>query len=164
MIATNTIGQGDSRLLAFGPINDSGEQIIRAYPSMRWPSKANVHVAIVFIYRGRWDGLVFLDDVEVPNIDSHLSASAPEIGIQQLAENGQHCFIGSKPMGMGWFLSPDEAESLLSSDPRHSDLVMPILNGKEINSRLDHSPERWALTFYDWPLQKAQGYPDCMKL
>ena len=164
MISTNTIGQGDSRLLAFGPLDESGDRIIRAHPSRQWPSAANVHVAIIFIYRSNWEGIVVLDDSLVSNIDPHLTATSPEADLHQLAENDNRCFMGSKPLGMGWFLEDKEAESLIASDLRHSELILPMLNGREINSRIDHTPERWALTFYDWPLHKAQEYTACMKI
>ncbi len=41
---------------------------------------------------------------------------------------------------------------------------VPYLNGEDLNSRPDQSPSRWVINFHDWPLERAETYPDCMKI
>ena len=43
-------------------------------------------------------------------------------------------------------------------------MLFPYLNGEDLNSRPDQSPSRWVINFHDWPLEKAETYPDCMKI
>ena len=41
---------------------------------------------------------------------------------------------------------------------------MPYLNGEDLNSRPDCSASRWVINFRDWPLERAEQYPDCIEL
>jgi hypothetical protein len=65
---------------------------------------------------------------------------------------------------MGFVLSPEEAQALIERDPRNRDVLFPYLNGEDLNSRPDQSPSRWVINFHDWPLERAETYPDCMKI
>jgi hypothetical protein len=38
------------------------------------------------------------------------------------------------------------------------------LNGEDLNSRPDQSASRWIINFRDWPLERAEQYPDCMRI
>jgi len=164
MIATNTLGQGDSRILALESPLKAGATLLRAHSSFRWPATANVYVSIVHIYKGSWNGVCTLDGEKVLAISPYLQSHGLGAQPQRLAANAEQCFIGSKPMGMGWFLSDEEAKRLLALDRHNHDIVFELLNGKDINSRVDHSPSRWALTFHDWPLERAEEYPACLAI
>jgi hypothetical protein len=59
---------------------------------------------------------------------------------------------------------PEEAETLFAADPRNAEVVMPYLNGEDLNSRPDCSASRWVVNFRDWPLERAEHYPDCIEL
>ncbi|MGO9294504.1 MAG: type IIL restriction-modification enzyme MmeI, partial [Streptosporangiaceae bacterium] len=52
----------------------------------------------------------------------------------------------------------------IAADPRNAHVLFPYLNGEDLNSRPDSSPSRWVIDFNDWPLEKAERYPDILGL
>lgn len=82
----------------------------------------------------------------------------------RLAANADKSFIGSYVLGMGFTMMPEEAQALIAKDTRNKDVLFPYLNGEDLNSRPDQSPSRWVINFFDWPLEKAEAYPDCMAI
>jgi ketosteroid isomerase-like protein len=36
------------------------------------------------------------------------------------------------------------------------------MNGEDVNRASDHSASRFVINFWDWPLERAQVYPDCL--
>ena len=65
---------------------------------------------------------------------------------------------------MGFVLEPEEAQALIAKDPRNREALFPYLNGEDLNSRPDQSPSRWVINFHDWPLEKAESFPDLMQI
>ncbi len=72
--------------------------------------------------------------------------------------------MGSKVYGMGFILTDQEAKELTSREPRNSDVIMQYLTGEDLNSRPDQSPSRYVINFFDWPLERAESYPDCISI
>ncbi len=56
---------------------------------------------------------------------------------------------------MGFILEPDEAQALIVKDAKNKDVLYPYLNGQDLNSNPDQSPSRWAINFFDWPLERG---------
>jgi hypothetical protein len=52
-------------------------------------------------------------------------------------------------------LDLSEGNELISHDKRNCDVIFPYLNGDDLNSRPDQSPSRWAINFFDWPLDRS---------
>jgi len=52
----------------------------------------------------------------------------------------------------------------LRKNTRNKDVVCPFLNGEDLNGNPDQSPSRLVINFYDWPLEKAESYPDAMAI
>lgn len=160
LLATNTIGQGDTREVGLEQLTASGWTISRAVPSRPWPGGANLEVAHLWLHRGGWSGSRWLDDVEVRGITPSLEPQSRVSGpAHRLVANGGKSFQGSNVLGMGFVLTPDQAEALIARDERNRDVVMPYLNGEDLNSRPDQSASRWVINFRDWPIERAQGYP-----
>ena len=59
-----------------------------------------------------------------------------------------------------FLLSREEAGRLRSSDPRNAEVIMPFINGKELNNEPNQAPGRSIINFRDWPLEQAQEYPE----
>lgn len=165
LLATNTIGQGDTREVGLDQITTAGYTIPRAVPSRKWPGTASLEVAHVWLRHGNWRGLYMLDDKSVEGITSFLTSPGTVRGKPQiLIANADKSFIGSYVLGMGFVLTPNEAQALIEKDPHNRDVLFPYLNGEDLNSRPDQSPSRWVINFHDWPLEQAETYPDCMKI
>ena len=93
----------------------------------------------------------------------------------RLVANAGKSFQGSIVLGMGFVLTPEEAQALIEKDGRNRDALFPYLNGEDLNSRWDQSPSRWVINFHDWPLDRtsvpagyggpvAADYPDCLSI
>ncbi len=58
-------------------------------------------------------------------------------------------------LGMGFVMTPEEAQAIIDKDVRNKDVLYPYLNGEDLNSRPDQSPSRWIVNFHDWPLDRS---------
>ncbi len=159
-IATNTIGQGETREIGLERLLSEGCTIPRAVPSRKWPGNATVEVANVWIRQGSWEGATVLDDRHVSGIDAFLAVPGLELGDPfDLAEDDDLAFQGSNIRGVGFILEPEEAAGLISDDPRNRDVLFPYVIGQDVNLRPDQSPSRWVINFFDWDREKADSYP-----
>ena len=165
LLATNTIAQGDTREVSLDQIEEQGGSIVRAIQSCKWPGSANLEVAHLWLKKGLWTGRFYLNDKEVSGITTFLTAPGLTTGNpHRLAANAEKSFIGPIVLGMGFTLSPEEARLLIQIDPRNRDVLFPYLSGEDITTRPDQSPSRWVINFHNWPLEKAEEYPDCIRI
>ena len=44
-------------------------------------------------------------------------------------------FEGSHFLGDGFLLSENEAQQMIAADSKNTDVIFPVLNGKEINTK-----------------------------
>ena len=77
-----------------------------------------------------------------------------------VVENRDRVFQGSIFLGEGFLLTHEEADRLRASDPCNAEVIMPIINGKELNNKPDQAPGRSIINYRDWPMEKAQNYPE----
>jgi hypothetical protein len=165
LVATNTISQGDTRQVGLDQITNSGCTIIRAISSCKWPGAASLEISCVWMTHSKWSGSIILDGQAVANINSQLTESRLNKSKPYcLIANASYSFAGSKLDAIGFVLDPQEAQSLITKDSRNRDVLFPYLNGEDLNSHPNQSPSRWVINFYDWPLEKAETYGDCMKI
>jgi hypothetical protein len=47
---------------------------------------------------------------------------------------------------------------------RNQDVLFPFLNAEDLNTHPSQLPSRWVINFFEWPLEKAETYPDCIKI
>ncbi len=168
MIATNTLGQGDTRESGLKVILAQGGRIAFARRFVRWPGQASVEVNLVVIEAPRagktpGDGGALLDDRPVAAISSRLDAE-PDGEPARLRQNDGKAFIGDYVRGIGFVLEAAEAEALLARDPRTADCLFPYLNGDDLNAHPAQQPGRWVICFHDWDLARAQQYPDLLRI
>jgi hypothetical protein len=165
LLATNTIAQGDTREVGLDHLCNNGCVIPRAVPSRPWPGVASLEVAHVWVRRGHWKGPFHLDDNPTHGISPFLTPPGTVSGTPyRLKANEGKSFQGSIVLGMGFVLTPDEANSLIVKDARNKEVLFPYLNGEDLNSRPDQSPSRWVINFFDWPIERAMEYPDCFRI
>jgi hypothetical protein len=81
-----------------------------------------------------------------------------------LPQNAKKSFQGSIVLGKGFVLTIEEAERLISKDPRNKDVLFPYLNGDDLNNDPEQKPSRWVINFFDWTEEKARTYPDCFEI
>lgn len=165
LLATNTIGQGDTREVGLDRLIADRHGIYRAVRSTPWPSGANLEISKVWLRRGEWGGTADLDDTLVGGITPSLEARSRVSGpAHRLAANVDQSFIGSFVNGIGFVLDPEKAIELIERDPRNRDVLFPYLNGHDLNSSPTQAPSRWVINFHDWPLERAEQYQECLEI
>ncbi len=176
VLATNTISQGDTRVAGLDHLTASGLVIYRAIATQRWPGTANLEVASVWTRRGIWAGTSLLDEKEVESITSLLTPSGQITGTpHRLKRNGNLSFEGSRIEGTGFVLSPEQASSLIASNPINGEVLCRFLRGEDFLNRPDQSPAFFVINFRTWPLNHgsapsgyigpvAADFPDCLSI
>lgn len=163
-IATNTIAQGDTRELGLDFITNSNGVIYHAISSFGWPGTAAVFVSVINITKGKdYSGNKVLNGKTVPvispvldDVEFHKPFRISHLGCQS--------FQGSIVLGQGFVLDPEEAIKLIKNNSKNSDVIFPYLSGEDLSSRFDHSPSRWVINFFDWSLERAEEYVECMDI
>jgi len=168
MVATNTIGQGDTRESGLAVILRQGGVITFAKRFIKWPGAANVEVNLVAIRKRAASSeqravLPLLDGQPVPFISSRLD-SEPDAEPVRLRQNEGKAFQGDIVRGIGFVLEPEEAEALVAKDSRNADCLFPYLNGEDLNSHPEQKPSRYVICLHDWDLEEAQQYPDLLRI
>lgn len=164
-LATNTIAQGDSREVGLDQLISDGFVIPRAVPSRPWPGVATLEIAHIWLRRGIWAGEFMLNDIRSTGINQFLASSMSVSGAPfRLKANEGKSFQGSNVLGMGFVLTPEEAQQLIDNDPRNKDVLFPYLNGEDLNTTHDQSATRWIINFFDWQESKASEYHECFRI
>ncbi|WJK41579.1 hypothetical protein O7608_03890 [Solwaraspora sp. WMMA2056] len=165
LIATNTIAQGDTREVGLDQAIDMGWTIYRANKSQPWPGTASLEVSLLWVGHAGSGEERILDGRKVRGITASLDAESRVTGNpHRLAASAGQSFIGSYVLGTGFLLEPDQAQALIAKDPRNKDVLFPYLNGEDLNTSPDCSATRWVINFHDWPIERAQLYPDCFAI
>lgn len=157
LLAVNTISEGDTRQVGLEPLLRAGAIIFSAYPNEPWPGSASVITSRVHIFKGAWPSLRNLSGQKVAQISAFLSHTE-EWSPKTLKINSDIAFVGSFVLGMGFVITPEQAEIMINADPRNADVVFPYLNGEDLNTHASFHPRRWVICFWDWPEERAASY------
>ncbi|HEX5751046.1 MAG TPA: DNA methyltransferase [Archangium sp.] len=157
LLAVNTIAEGDTRQVGLEAMVGVGATIHAAYPNEPWPGKANVVTSRVHVRKGEWNGARSILGRSVKFISAYLS-DREEWSPKRLRASEDHSFIGSIVLGMGFVLTDEQAERMLSDDPKNAEVVFRYLDGDDLKSSPEQRPTRWVISFWDWPEEKAQKY------
>ena len=160
IITTNSIIDGDVRKDGLKQVVERGSQINMAVRGMKWPGTANLFVSLLAIHKGKWCGLKMIDNQPVSKINTFFEEGEEYEEPINLVDNRDRMYQGSIFLGDGFLLSHDEASLLLSSNPSNADVIVPIINGKELNNDPSQSPGRRIINFRNWSIEKARKYPE----
>lgn len=162
LLATNTIAQGDTREVGLDRMVASGFNLTRAVRSRPWPSaSATLEYAAVWGTRDQVEQSIprISDGAPVARISTLLEPCGRVEGLPiRLAENAGIAFIGCYMLGRGFVVEDEEAKRWINEDPRNADVVVPYLDGEDINSRYDSEPSRWVIDFNAMSLEAAETY------
>jgi len=158
LLAVNTIAEGDTRQVGLERLLKKGAVVFAAFPNEPWPGKANVITSRVHLCKDRWKGICTLGGKRVEQISAYLS-SRHEWSPQRLKANKSFAFQGSNVLGLGFTMSKAEARRMIAADPRNAEVVLPYLSGQDLNSHPRQEASRWIVSFWDWPEERAVGYP-----
>ena len=165
LIATNTIGQGDTRSTGLRWICHHGGEIYRVQRRLKWPGDAAVVVSVVHIAKGIDLGPRKLDGREVDRITAFLFHDGGHDDPEKLEANAGKSFVGSYVLGMGFTFDDTDAKGiatslaemrrLIADKPRNREAIFPYIGGEEVNASPTHSHHRYVINFRDWPLRRA---------
>lgn len=156
LIAVSTIAEGDTREVGLTKIIDSGSVIYAAYPNEPWPGTAKIFTSQVFIFSGNWKGGRVISGTGAEHISAFLTAQYDEKA-HSLVSNANRSFQGSILLGMGFVVDSDEFRAL-SETLDSSSVIFPLIGSDDLLSRPLQKSSRFAICFWDWPLdRRAKG-------
>lgn len=159
LLATNTIAQGGTRESGLDLMLSRGWSIRRATRSRKWPGGANLEISQIWLWRGLWNAESWLDDSEVARITSFLEPGTRVEGVaRRLEANLEVAFQGVIILGDGFVVTDEKARGLVQQDRVNGEVVLPYLNGEDLNSRPDQSPSRWVINFGNRSLNEARRF------
>lgn len=174
LIATNTIGQGDTRATGLRWICTKGGSIYEATRRVKWPGHAAVVVSVVHIHKGPWKGPHILDNRQVPTITAFLFHAGGHENPATLAANAGKSFVGSYVLGMGFTFDDtdkkgiatpiSEMKRLIEKDPRNAERIFPYIGGHEINTSPTQNHHRYVINFGEMSEAEAREWPDLMAI
>ena len=147
--------------------------------SIKWPGKASLNVDLLAMKKGFvTTEQPILDNVKVGEISTYFQSNC-EVGDPfQLNRNKNQIFTGYFFLGDGFLLTNDEAKKIISENTKYKDVVLPFINGDDLNNDFRQKNSRHIINFFDFPLNKeydlasgkmkgppyASDYPDCLKI
>jgi len=172
LIATNTIGQGDTRSTGLRWICTRGGSIYGARRRVRWPGDAAVVVSVVHCAKSSQPPIEpTIDGKHVDRITAYLCHAGGHEDPKQLDANHNKSFQGCVVVGMGFTFddydssgvsnSIQEMNQLFNADEKYRQCVFPYIGGEEVNSEPTHQHHRYIINFGDlaeadvrekWPL------------
>jgi hypothetical protein len=166
-IATNTIAQGDSRLMSLGVLVESGATIYDAWSSFSWPGDAAVTVASVCMAFGvarRRTNVPMLDGRAVDEIDTRLSGRPDRGDPVSLAANAGLAYMGGKLVGVGLAVSEEEHQRLIEENAANATILRPYLGGEDVNSHPRGLHGRYVIDFTRHSLEEAARWPSLLRI
>ncbi len=162
LIATSTVAQGDTREVGLDQMGGKGFTIVRAIQSRTWPaSSANLEYAAVWgVMRLVSDSVIRVcDGRRVTRISTLLEPAGRVHGRpHQLLESRGMAFQGCIVLGMGFIVDQEQARGWINADPAVQEVVVPYLNGDDLNSRAGAAPSRWVIDFGERTQVEAEAY------
>ncbi|MCE7980374.1 MAG: restriction endonuclease [Caldilinea sp. CFX5] len=163
-ITTNSIKDGDIRKDGLEQVLAQGGAINFAIRGIKWPGHANLVVSLISIYKGAWQNrLCVLDGQNVSYISAFLEDFEDSGTPQELTENAALIFNGIHFRGDGFLITSQQANAMATKNPQCEQVLIPCLNGEELNGSPQQQPSRYIINFMDWPLEKAQKFTEAFE-
>jgi len=172
LIATNTIGQGDTRSTGLRWICTHDGIIYAARKRIKWPvTAAAVIVSVVHVFRGPIVAAYDLDGHLVERITAYLFHQGGSEDPAKLAANTGLAFVGNYVLGDGFIFDDSKASRWpvsmaidLLEEPHNSEVLRPYLGGDELNRHPQHIPNGFVIDFADRDEAAARKWPELFTL
>ncbi|MCZ7576331.1 MAG: N-6 DNA methylase [Dehalococcoidia bacterium] len=163
IVTTNSIAQGETREGGLARIVAAGGRISNARRFVKWPGDATVEVNLIALHKRSQSTSPTLDGREVAYISSRLDTE-PESEPVQLEYQKRRAFQGHILWGSGFILEPDEAETLVKTEPRLAECIFPYLDGRDVNATFDHRPSRYVIQFGERTEAESRAYSELWRI
>lgn len=175
LIATNTIGQGDTRATGLRWICTNGGTIYSAKKRHKWPGTAAVTVSLIFILKGKLDPPYELDGRLVNVINAFLFHAGSSENPKKLKINMGKCYQGCVVVGSGFIFddrdtkggpsSIADMDNIITQNPINQERIYPYISGEEINEHPKQNPHKFIINLSDLNEDAArQKYPDLIEI
>ena len=176
LIATNTIGQGDTRDTGLAKIIAAGGVIARVTRRLKWPGEAAVVVSLIHVAKNI-DIPSILDGTHVRRVSAYLMEGDLDVAPTHLRSNNGKAFNGTKIYGQGFLFDDAEAmasatasplskmNELLNIKPHYRDAIKPYLGGEDVTTDPLHRNSRFVIDFQDSSEEHARSrWPELMNI
>jgi methylase of polypeptide subunit release factors len=172
LIATNTIGQGDTRRSGLRWICHQGGEIYSAVRRLKWPGVAAVVVSVIQIEKGEPSIKRILDGKPVSFISAFLFHQGSHEDPNVLIANNGLSFVGCDIKGQGFLFDDTDSDAnpvslmheLVQKDASNQKCIKPYLGGSELNGSPTLSPIRWVIHFGDRSLEEAKHWTELIEI
>lgn len=175
LIATNTIGQGDTRSSGLRWLCKHGGEVYSAEKRVKWPGSAAVVVSVLHVMKGDFPGPKRLDGREVETVTAFLFHRGGHDDPARLVVNAGKSFQGSIVLGMGFTFddtdkkgvatSLAEMQRLIEADPKNQEVIFPYIGGEEVNNSPMHTHHRYVINFDERSEEECRKcWPDLMTI
>lgn len=165
LIATNTIGQGDTRETGLATILRRGGQIFRATKRFQWPNEgAAVVVSIVHMQKLETRIVPILNGQSVGRISAYLAIGALDTSPSRLSSNLGNAFNGTKIYGQGFLFANDDPSAtaltdrdrLLAEHPKYEQFISAYIGGEDVNTSSRVDPQRYVINITNLTIAEAE--------
>jgi hypothetical protein len=157
-VLTNTIAEGDTRIIGLDRLLKNSTRIIFAKPNMPWPGTAGVTVSVVILRRGIWNGLASLDGRECKTISSFLECDQNFTTPFPLAQSPALASTGTSLNGEGFIVTTQDFKLMVSADARNREVLLPYLVADDLNTLPDQKASRFVINFGEMNESSAAEY------
>lgn len=147
LLATKSISETGNRAVCLDQLIAANAHITHAATRVRWPGSAAIYVSMVHVYKGNWQGAYSLDGQSVSRIDAGLSELVTTDEPVKLSSMRGQFSQGQDLMGLGFELTKDDRDQILSDDQRCLEVIRPLFKGDDIANLPSLTPYRWAIYF-----------------
>ena len=155
LVGSNSISQNVAREASLDYIVKKGGIIHEAISTQKWSGDAVVHVSLV-----NWSKInpseFILDNQNVSFITTSLSNETPVDSAVRLKTNKKYSFESCKLAGKGFVVSEEEAKQWINDDPRNSDVVKPMMDGRSLIYPFEKYD--WVIDFNEMSIEEASSY------
>jgi hypothetical protein len=163
LITSKVVAEGDTREVGLDQLGGLGFEVVRAVRSEAWPSSlVATRYSVIWATRAQVPQNLprFIDGVPATRISPSLEDAANDALPQRLVENAGIAFKGYEFAGDHFLLDVAEGQRLLGANPRNADVVVPLVNGRDLNSSPTQSGSRYAIFFRDFSMADAEAYKE----
>lgn len=164
IITTNSIKDGDIREDGLERVVAMGGTINMGVRGVKWPGRANLVVSLLTVINGTWKGRRVLDGNEVEVITPFFETSTDLGEARVLGESTNKVFTGYYWLGDGFLLSHEQGKKLISNNRDNMAVILPVINGQELNNEPDQSPQRSIINFGDRSEEMARKFGEVFAL
>jgi hypothetical protein len=158
LITTNTINDGDTRENGIEALLNAGGLLNFAQKSILWPGVANLYVSLFAISRNRFDVPKFIGVKKVDFINSFFENEELKSAQSALLSNKGLLFKGDDFSCDGFIINENQAIELIDGNKENRQVILPLINGQDLNEIPDEKYYRCIICFHDWSEEKSRQY------